>query len=674
MAKNDTILLDGIIEQRLAEGLPSNRQDEVFEYLGFEQVLKDYDLSREELESGWVDGRDDGGIDGFFTFINGHLLREPENFAWPRRSVEIQVWILTCKHHDTFQQAPLNSLHASISELFDLSLDKKHLQGAYSDALLRSRALFHLAYRRLSVARPVLSIAYAYVSRGTASAVAENVRARANQVVELTRSLFSASESRFDFIGAEHLIGLYRRTKRFSIGLPVVEFLSRGQSSYIVLTRLEDYARFVTDESGNLRRYLFDSNVRDFLGGTQVNEDILESLGGPAEPDFWWLNNGVTILATGATGVGKNIHMEDIQIVNGLQTTESIFRHFQSPTVKADGRSVLVKIIVSTEPTHRDRIIRATNNQNIVETAGLRATDKVQRDIEEYLERHGWYYERRKNYYKNIGKPSARFVTPMYLAAGYVSLVMKNPSAAAGLRSRFMRADTSYGLVFSDTTPLQLWVVITETLKHTEDLLETLRPSDSAGDRFLANWRNLVVFLCVSRVFGRYSYGVGDLARLDTGEVTDEFIDQAWRIVRDKLRPVHTSPQAKSASFVIACCETAAKAFGIDGLDAVGTKGFPRPKWSDGWKKKTNDGPNTIQSDDASPLDVVILDQVDAVLPPQPWKPGLHRLMARKLGLKAVEVSEAISTLIEQGRRHRQRDGVVYGTDGSIIARDPERT
>jgi hypothetical protein len=47
--------------------------DEVFAYFGFEQVLKDYDLSREEIESGWVDSRDDGGIDGFYTLVNGHL-------------------------------------------------------------------------------------------------------------------------------------------------------------------------------------------------------------------------------------------------------------------------------------------------------------------------------------------------------------------------------------------------------------------------------------------------------------------------------------------------------------------------------------------------------------------------------------------------------------------------
>lgn len=42
MAKNDLILLDGIIDEYLAQGLPSSKEDEVFEYLATEQILKDW--------------------------------------------------------------------------------------------------------------------------------------------------------------------------------------------------------------------------------------------------------------------------------------------------------------------------------------------------------------------------------------------------------------------------------------------------------------------------------------------------------------------------------------------------------------------------------------------------------------------------------------------------------
>src|SRR5690606_23028494 len=109
--------------------------------------------------------------------------------------------------------------------------------------------------------------------------------------------------------------------------------------------------------------YLFDSNVRDFMGMNRVNEDIRNTLLNDKSPDFWWLNNGITILATGASVVGKSIQVEDIQIVNGLQTSESIFRYFEGGGIDTSNRSVLVKVIVSNNTENRDEIIRATNNQ-----------------------------------------------------------------------------------------------------------------------------------------------------------------------------------------------------------------------------------------------------------------------------------------------------------------------
>lgn len=133
MARNDTILLDGIIDDRLAENIPSNRRDEAFEYLAFEQILKAADLSREEIESGNIDGENDGGIDGFFLFVNGHLLSEPETFVWPKTGSELELWVITCKHHETFKQAPLDKLVASLSELLDFGLDSNEFKGSYSD-------------------------------------------------------------------------------------------------------------------------------------------------------------------------------------------------------------------------------------------------------------------------------------------------------------------------------------------------------------------------------------------------------------------------------------------------------------------------------------------------------------------------------------------------------------
>jgi hypothetical protein len=63
MATNDGIILDQVLErqrQTLAPGLDAAAY---FEVLTAEQLLKDYDLSYDEIESGIVAGGGDGGID-----------------------------------------------------------------------------------------------------------------------------------------------------------------------------------------------------------------------------------------------------------------------------------------------------------------------------------------------------------------------------------------------------------------------------------------------------------------------------------------------------------------------------------------------------------------------------------------------------------------------------------
>jgi hypothetical protein len=73
-----------------------------------------FDLSR-LLESGWVDGRNDGGIDGVYVTVSGQLIQDSDGAAWPRRNATIDVWIITTKHHATFLQAPLE--HAPYESL-----------------------------------------------------------------------------------------------------------------------------------------------------------------------------------------------------------------------------------------------------------------------------------------------------------------------------------------------------------------------------------------------------------------------------------------------------------------------------------------------------------------------------------------------------------------------------
>lgn len=658
MAKNDVVLLDGIIDRRIAELLPSDERDEVFEFLVMEETLKDYDLSRDEIETGWIDGRDDGGFDGFYIFVNGHLIEESEDFVWPRSNAAIDVWLITCKHHPTFRQATLDNVLATVQELFDLSLSDNELKGSYSENLLFLRNLFAIAYRKLSIGNPILRFHFVYASRGDTTDVGASVAARSRQLQTVITTLFSSCSAVFNFVGATQLVQSHRKTKTFSLDLPFLEHLATGRNSYVLLVRLEDYWKFVSDESGSLRRYLFDSNVRDYLGETGVNNDIAQSLADEKAPDFWWLNNGVTILATNATIPGKTIQLQDIQIVNGLQTTETIYRHFQSGITASRHRALLVKILVSSDPHARDLIIRATNNQSPVELAALHATDKIQRDIEAILERHEWYYERRRNYYRNIGKPHSRLVTPIYIASAAVTLIMKNPRAGTRLRTKFMRSQAAYDAVFSAQIPIEIWPVLVDVFKAVEVALVQVVDPDRRRERFLSNWRPLVALLVVARRLGTFDYNFTQLLEFKKrGTISKDEVAEAWNIILSVRAGIELAGRPKP-SFVALCCKEAAKRYSILAHEVVGRRSL----------LGSGVGAPVVQ-----PVTAEFILQVDTLLPDQPWKQGLHSQIAEKLNAHPKQVQDAIQQLIAQGKRYAQRDGVVYDHTGALLMVDPDR-
>jgi hypothetical protein len=658
MAKNDKLLLDGIIDDRVAIRLPSDKRDEAFEYLAFEQVMKDFDLSTDEVMTGAIDGRGDGGIDGFFVLVNGHLLQDPESFMWPRTGSELRLQLITAKHHDTFRQATLDALIATLSEILDFAIDDINLTGSYSEALLRMRSNLKYAYRKLSPRLSNFSVSVFYASRGDTTDIGEEVLARAKQITSLIREYFGSCMADFTFLGATELVELQRKMPNYSLELPFVEALTKGER-YVVLVRLSDYFHFVSDE-GRLRRYLFESNVRDFVGLNRVNEDIKATLENKTSPDFWWLNNGITILATSAAITGKSIQVADIQIVNGLQTTESVYRHFKEIGHVDDDRCILVKVIISKDEDIRDAIIRATNNQTDVELASLHATDKMQRDIEDVLLRHGLCYERRKNYYANQGHTPAELVTPLYAAAGYVALVMKAPHKAASLRARFMRSQESYEAVFSNKVPLTVWPKIVHILKRVDAELDILRPQARMTDRFLKGWRYITALLIVAESFGKFSYSAQELSAFEPALITPITVKAVWQELNRGVAAEQQMGAWKSFPNVFAASREFAAKRGIIGLQALASVP-PLPF--------ITKPPITLRpqiTDD-------FVARVKAALPPQPWKPGLHRVIASQLHCETSEYFAAVEHLIEAGAILRQKDGVVYDTDGNVVTFDVDR-
>jgi len=140
--------------------------------------------------------------------------------------------------------------------------------------------------------------------------------------------------------------------------------------------RQEDYCKLVTDEGGQLRRYLFDSRGLDFLSQNEVIEQISRAVADPTYLEV--LSYSVTIIATTATVLGQALQLRDIQIINGLQITKIVHHQFQSGSAPSEGRNLFVKIIVTSDGQARGMLISRTSYQDVPLTiAEIQAARKL---------------------------------------------------------------------------------------------------------------------------------------------------------------------------------------------------------------------------------------------------------------------------------------------------------
>jgi hypothetical protein len=518
MNANDKIILEQIIEQQHADRAPTSSKADFFEMFVAEQSLKDHDLGYDELEYGLVGGGNDGGIDAMYILVNGELAQDDFDVSPLKKNVLIEAVLIQAKLSDGYGETAIDKLTAASEVLFNLATDIGSLGAVYNEGLRSAAENFRRVHKGLAAKFPTLHFRYVYATKG--SEVHPNVRRKAEILGEKLRGLFSQAEYSFDFLGAADLLALARREPPAAHQLSLAEnpVSSAGEVGYVSLVRLRDFDRFIRDDAGCLRRNLFEANVRDYQGSTSVNEEIARSLRTKGGEDFWWLNNGVTVVAVKATVSGKTLTLEDPQIVNGLQTSTEIFRYFSEANTEGDERNILVRVIVPTKAESRDRVIKATNSQTSIPLASLRATDKIHRDIEEYLRPYGLFYDRRKNFHKNEGKPLERIVGIPIMAQAVMAILLQRPDDARARPSSLLKKDEDYAKVFSVDIPIDVYRVCAGIVKHVDNVLR----SDVDLDASLrSNLRFYVAMRVAALAAGKASPTATEIAAVDTGTITD---------------------------------------------------------------------------------------------------------------------------------------------------------
>jgi hypothetical protein len=530
MADNELVLLNQVLQQRQNDREIPLREDDAFELFACEQVLRNRDLSAEEVAAGVIGGGNDGAVDGVYVFLGDELLSEDsdvfqEGFAPGKvaAGTRLMLWLVQAKLEKSFTETAIDKVAASTGRLLRLDEDEADLLQLYSPAVVSRTGLFRTALQALATRHVQVEIRFSYVTRGSVEALNTKVAIKANHLEQQFCAVMTGAAAEVEFLGAAELWKRANAVPSYTSELSYQENATSG-TGHVALVKLRDYMTFLTDENGKLRRHIFDLNVRDYQGDVEVNREMRESLDDVAGPEFWWLNNGVTIICSKASSVSKTYVLDDVQIVNGLQTSHTVHRFLRDAPEghPAFERSVLVRILVTgDDPVTRDRVIRATNRQTSVPAASLRATDDIQRNIESYFSGHGWFYDRRKNFYRNNGKSPERIVSIPLLAQAVMAMGLCRPDNSRARPSSLLKRDEDYEKIFSASVPLPVYLWLAKSQKAVDAFL--LSEDAGATTQERTNLRFHLAMVAATRLLGARVHApvqLGQLASTDRA-ITD---------------------------------------------------------------------------------------------------------------------------------------------------------
>ena len=325
-----------------------------------------------------VDGYDDNGIDAILFDRNQKIL-----------------WLVQSKWIESGSGEPdtgeLKKFTSGIHDLIDLKLDR------FNSKVNAKRAEIEEALDDSSVR---ISIAVAYTAQNFSEhnkRTIQDLLKELNDPSELARFyLFSLKDAHKALAGS-----IAGNPITIEIALSNWGAIESPYKAFYGLINASDIAPWWIEH----RARLFSDDIRNFIGLTEINESILDTVSNEPE-NFWYFNNGITVLCKninkkplggGDRSMGYFV-CEGVSVVNGAQTVGCIGLAFEKAPDKLMNAKILIRLI-SLENCPTDfgvRITKATNTQNKIEKRDFVSLDPEQERLktELLLEEKTYHYIR----------------------------------------------------------------------------------------------------------------------------------------------------------------------------------------------------------------------------------------------------------------------------------------
>jgi len=272
------------------------------------------------------------------------------------------------------------------------------------------------------------------------------------------------SDVTFSFIGGDKLYKMYKNitgSTENEISIEhyiVIPEAEEGQEAILGRLSCKELIKLISDESGIIDKNIFTDNIRDFMGATGVNTEISNTIRDESNKKYFMLfNNGITAVAKKVHREKNKLRIENIQIVNGCQTSNILYNN---RGYISDEMHLSIKIVATQNQDIINSIIRSTNRQNTVPPEAFESLEEFHRKFEDFCRltnryvKDNIYYERRsRQYVSNEKVKPLEIVTLSGLLSSNMSMYFDEPHSVHRYYGELLKANKSR--VFLETHKLE---------------------------------------------------------------------------------------------------------------------------------------------------------------------------------------------------------------------------
>lgn len=389
-----------------------------FDWLALEILFK---LNEDQIEESITDGGNDGGIDAIY--VN-----------------ERDVHILNFKYTDDFEKTKNNFPGTEVSKLcttIDGIMSKTINNKTVNQAVLEKAEEI---WEVLKKGGGAINLKIYFCSNKEKLNVADQ------KTLENHLNKYRTVE--YYYYDQEEFVNklIENKFQRINGELRFVEkdYFDRSDGSLkaiVATVAATDLVNLVKDPKNpnKMNESAFDDNCRVYLKlDNPINQKIYETALSEENYKFYYLNNGVTIVCdkcdyTPSTR-SPNASLTNFQIVNGGQTTRSLFEAHQKDSEKIDDVLVLVRICETNDKNITEKISETTNSQTPINNRDLKANDNIQKKLEEQFITSGYFYERKKN--QHFEESKEKRLDNELLGQIYQACYLEEPAEAKNQKSK----------------------------------------------------------------------------------------------------------------------------------------------------------------------------------------------------------------------------------------------